>query len=98
MPCSLLNEAEFSCVGISNSFTFSSLKHPPGGALITIENELNENMYRTVVTPALLYGAETWAEKKAQEKKLGAAEIQCYDGCAELQSSTIRSERIIQQK
>ena len=32
-------------------------------------------MYRTVVRPALVYGAETLALKKAQEKKLDVAEL-----------------------
>ncbi len=32
-------------------------------------------MYKTVVRPAMMYGAETWAVKKAQEKKLDVAEM-----------------------
>ena len=32
-------------------------------------------VYRTVVRPAMLYGAETWAVKKAHEKKLDVAEM-----------------------
>ena len=28
-----------------------------------------ESQYKTVVRPAMMYGAETWAVKKAQEKK-----------------------------
>ena len=32
-------------------------------------------VYKTVVRPAMMYGAETWAEKKAQEKKLDVAEM-----------------------
>ena len=31
--------------------------------------------YKTVVRSALVYSAETWAVDKAQETKLGAAEI-----------------------
>ena len=31
-------------------------------------------VYKTVVRPAMMYGAETWAVKKAQEKKLDMAE------------------------
>ena len=31
-------------------------------------------VYRTVVRPAMMYGAETWAVKKAQKKKLDVAE------------------------
>ena len=32
-------------------------------------------VYKTVVKPAMVYGAETWAVKKAQEKKLDVAEM-----------------------
>ena len=32
-------------------------------------------VYKTVVRPAMMYGAETWALKKAQEKKLDVAEM-----------------------
>ena len=32
-------------------------------------------VYRAVVRPALMYGAETWALKKAQETKLKVAEM-----------------------
>ena len=32
-------------------------------------------VYRTVVRPAMMYGAEMWPVKKAQEKKLDVAEI-----------------------
>ena len=32
--------------------------------------KIKGKVYRTVVIPALMYGAETWALKKAQEKKL----------------------------
>ena len=37
-------------------------------------------VYKTVVRPAMMYGAETWAVKKAQENKLDVAEmrIQCF--------------------
>ena len=47
-------------------------------------------MYRTVVRPALMYGAETWASKKAQEKKLEVVEMRC--GVTKLDK--IRNERI----
>ena len=33
------------------------------------------NVYITVVRPAMIYGAVTWAAKKACEKKLVVAEI-----------------------
>ena len=32
-------------------------------------------VYKTVVRPAMMYSAETWAVKKAQEKKLDVAEM-----------------------
>ena len=32
-------------------------------------------VYNTVVRPAMMYGAETWAVKKVQEKKLDVAEM-----------------------
>ena len=32
-------------------------------------------VYKTVVRPAMMYGAETWAVKKAHEKKLDMAEM-----------------------
>ena len=32
-------------------------------------------VYKTVVRPAMMYGAETWAVKNAQEKKLDVAEM-----------------------
>ncbi len=31
--------------------------------------------YKTAIRPAMMYGAETWAVKKAQEKKLDVAEM-----------------------
>ena len=37
--------------------------------------ESQGEVYKTVVRPAMLYGAETWAVKKAQEKKLDVAEM-----------------------
>ena len=32
-------------------------------------------LYETVVRPAMMYGAETWAAKKVQDKKLDVAEM-----------------------
>ena len=37
--------------------------------------KIKGKVYRTVVRPALMYGAESWALKKAQEKKLEVAEM-----------------------
>ena len=48
--------------------------------------KIKGKVYRTVVRPALMYGAETWALKKAQENKKEVAEMRMlqYYGCAEL--------------
>ena len=35
--------------------------------------KIKRKVYRTVVRPSLMYGAETWALKNAQEKKLEVA-------------------------
>ena len=40
-----------------------------------ISLRIEGKVYKTVVRPAMMYGAETWALKKAQEKKLDVAEI-----------------------
>ena len=42
-----------------------------------MKNDVNikGKAYRTVVRPALVYGAETWALNKAQENKLEVAEM-----------------------
>ena len=40
-----------------------------------INRKLKGKVYKTVVRPALIYGAETWAAKKAHEKKLDVAEM-----------------------
>ena len=37
--------------------------------------ESQGEVYKTVVRPAMMYGAEMWAVKKAQEKKLDVAEM-----------------------
>ena len=47
--------------------------------------EIIGKMYRTVVRPALVYGAETWALKKTQEKKLEFLFLE-VDCCAKLKS------------
>ena len=52
-------------------------------------------VYKTVVRPAMMYGAETWAVKKAQEKKLDVAEMRMFrwmSGVSKL--DRIRNERI----
>ena len=40
-----------------------------------MNGKIKGKVYRTVVRPALMYGAETWALKKAHEKKLEVAEM-----------------------
>ena len=40
-----------------------------------IRLRVNGKVYKTVVRPAMMYGAKTWAVKKAQEKKLDVAEM-----------------------
>ena len=37
--------------------------------------KLKGKVHKTVVRPAMMYGAETWAIKKTQEKKLDVAEM-----------------------
>ena len=52
-------------------------------------------VYKTVVRPAMMYGAETWAVKKTQEKKLDVAEMRMLrwmSGVTKL--DRIRNERI----
>ena len=54
-------------------------------------------VYKTVVRPAMIYGAETWAVKIAQEKKLDVAELRMLrwmSGVTKL--DRIRNERIIE--
>ena len=56
---------------------------------------VNGKVYKTVVTSAMVYGAETWAVKKAQEKKLDVAEMMMLRwiiGVTKL--DRIRNERI----
>ena len=52
-------------------------------------------VYKTVVRPAMMYGTETWAVKKTQEKKLDVTEMRMLrwmSGVTKL--DRIRSERI----
>ena len=57
--------------------------------------KIKEKVYRTVVRPTLIYGAETWALKRAQEKKLEDTEMRILRwmfGFTKLDK--IRNERI----
>ena len=54
--------------------------------------KINGKVYRTVVrSAALMYGAETWALKKAQENKLEVAEMRM---CGVTRLDKIRNEII----
>ena len=59
------------------------------------ESQGGSSLYKIVVRPAMMYGAETWAVKKAQEKKLDVAEMRMLrwmSGVTKL--DRIRNERI----
>ena len=47
------------------------------GTSVWPKNKLEDKgeVYKTVVRPAVMYGAEIWAVKKAQQKKLDVAEM-----------------------
>ena len=52
-------------------------------------------VYKTVVRPAMMYGAETWAVKKAHEKKLDVAEMRMLRWMSRVtKMGRIRNERI----
>ena len=60
-----------------------------------IRLRVNGKAYNTVVRPAMMHGANTWAVKKAQEKKLDVAEMRMLrwmSGVTKL--DRIRNERI----
>ena len=60
-----------------------------------ISLRVNGKLYKTVVRQTMMYGAETWAVKKAQEKKLDVAEMRMLrwmSGVTKL--DRIRNERI----
>lgn len=52
-------------------------------------------MYKTVVRPAMMYGAETWPLKKMQERRLDVAEMRMLRFmCGVTRMDKIRNERI----
>ena len=60
-----------------------------------ISLRVKRKVYKTVVRPAMMHAAETWAVKKAQEKKLDVAEMRMLrwmSGVTKL--DRIRKERI----
>ena len=60
-----------------------------------INVKLKGKVYKTAVRPAMLYGAETWASKKAQESKLNVAEMKMLRWmCGVTRLDKIRNERI----
>ena len=43
--------------------------------MLHYRSHVKGKVYNTVVRPAMMYGAETWAVKKTQQKKLDVAEM-----------------------
>ena len=43
--------------------------------MLHYRSRVKGKVYKTVVRPAMMYGAETWAVKKTQQKKLDVAEM-----------------------
>ena len=54
-----------------------------------IPTEWRDNVYKTVVRPAMMYGAETWAVKKAQYNTLEVAEMRLFKSNKVLFSHTL---------
>ena len=60
------------------------------------KSESQGEVYKTVVRPAMMYGAETWAVKKVHEKKLDVAEMRMLRWMSGVtKMDRIRNERII---
>ena len=57
--------------------------------------KLKGKVYRTVVRPAMLYGAETWATTKRQESRIEVNEIRMLRWmCGVTRKDKIRNEHI----
>ena len=60
-----------------------------------ISARVKGKVYKTVVRPAMIYGAEAWPIKKTQEKKLDVAEMRMLRWmCGVTKMDRIRNERI----
>ena len=40
--------------------------------------EFNDNVFNTIIRPAMTYGSECWAVKKKDESKLNSAEMRMF--------------------
>ena len=68
-------------------------KRVSGDRRMNVKNK--GKVYITVVRPALIYGADTWALKNAQENKLQVAEMRMLRWmCGVTKLDKIRNERI----
>ena len=60
--------------------------------------KLKGNVYKTVIRPAMLYGAETWATTKRQEKRIEVTEMRMLQWmcrvCGVTRKDKIRNEHI----
>ena len=57
--------------------------------------EINGQVYKTIVRPAMVYRAETWAVKKVHEKKMEVAEMKMLRWmCVVTRLDKIRNEKI----
>ena len=82
---------------LSTFISLSDLKWTPGFILCDtkISARVKGKVYKTVVRPAMIYGAETWPIKKAQEKRLEVTEMRMLRWmCGVTRQDRIRNERI----
>ena len=57
--------------------------------------KIKGTVYEAIIRPAMVYGAETWAVKKAHERKMEVAEIKMLRWmCAVTRRDKIRNEKI----